>query len=195
METEAQKLYTPEEYFALEASSEIRHEYYRGEIFAMAGRSVNHNRIVRNILTNFASSLPGECEAFAIDLRVRIEASDLFTYPDLTIVCGKIDYYENRTDTILNPLAIIEVLSKTTEGYDRGKKFELYRTIASLREYVLVDQSRYHIEQFYIGKEGKWVLTEYTRPEEALHFNHIGMEIALAEIYRRVEFETVDNTQ
>ena len=190
MQKQAKKFFTPEEYLAMEETGEFKSEYYQGEIFAMAGASANHNRIVMNLVTKLTPALDGSsCEAFMSDLRTRIEKQDAFSYPDITIVCGNMQNYQNREGTILNPFIIFEVLSKSTESFDRGKKFENYRAIPSLQEYILIDQYKILIEQFAIGNEGKWVLTEYSDSEAVLQLYNIDFQIALAEIYNRVQFE------
>ena len=189
MQKRAVKHYSPEEYLALEEKAEFKSEYYQGEIFAMAGASANHNRIVGNLHANLHASLaPKDCEVFMSDLRVRVETHDLFTYPDVAIVCGGLEFYKNRDDTILNPFILFEVLSKSTEGYDHGKKFAFYRAIPGLKEYVLVDQYNIHIERFSLGDAGKWVLTEFYEKDERLTFDYLEVQIPLTAVYRRVDF-------
>jgi len=114
---------------------------------------------------------------------------DLFTYPDVAIVCGDLEFYKNRDDIILNPFILFEVLSKSTEGYDHRKKFEFYRAIPCLKEYVLVDQYNIHIERFSLGDAGKWVLTEFYEKDEILTFDYLDVQIPLTEVYQRVDFE------
>ncbi len=123
-------------------------------------------------------------------MRVWIDAVELFTYPDLVVICGKPQFYKNRTDTITNPVIVIEVLSESTERYNRGKKFEFYRRLSSLREYVLIDQHRMHVEQFVRNEAGKWVLTEYHGADAVLQFSGINVQISLKDIYARVSFES-----
>lgn len=185
------KYYSPEEYLALEETAEYKSEYYRGEIFALAGTSINHNRIVNNVSSRLNQVFTKKnCEAFATDVKLWIEEKDLFTYPDIMIVCGKIEFYPGRDDTITNPLIIFEVLSESTKNYDRGEKFVFYRAIPSFKEYVLIDQSTMHVEHFYIGEQGKWVLTEYDNPDDILKLTKIDFQISLREIYQRVELPT-----
>jgi len=189
MEKPAKKYYTPEEYLAVEEAAEFRSEYYKGEIFAMSGATVNHNTIVLNVGANLLSVREKQCNVYVTDLKVRIETADMFTYPDVLIICGDLEFYNNRKDIILNPVAIIEVLSESTEGYDRGKKFECYRAIPTLREYILIDQFKMHIEQYCINPAGKWELTEYREKTEFLTLCSVDSRISLETIYERVTFE------
>lgn len=184
MQQPRKQFYNVEEYLALEEKAEMRSEYYQGEIFAMTGGSINHNQIVLNLVRLF-SALPKSCRTFAADLRLRVETHDLFTYPDVMVVCGKPEFYEKRTDTITNPVLLIEVLSKSTEAYDRGKKFEFYRALPSLREYILVDQYRAHADQFIL-KEGNWQLLDVA---ETLRFDSLDFTCKVQEIYRDVDFD------
>ena len=146
----SQKTYfTPEEYLDLEETAEYRSEYYQGEIFAMTGGTVNHNRIARDIcqaLTEDFEEKP--CEVFMNDVRLLVQDNGLYTYPDLMVVCGDIVFAEGRDDTITNPIVLVGVLSKSTGDYDRGPKFELYRALDTLQDYVLVDQVKVHVEHF-----------------------------------------------
>ena len=157
----------------------------------MAGASLDQNRIAVDLCARLNQLLLARnCEAFAENVKIWIAGAELFTYPDVAVVCGKPEFYENRADTIVNPVVIVEVLSETTELYDRGKKFEFYRTLNALGEYVLVDQRRMHVEQFTRNDAGKWVLAEYQGAEAVLSFASIKAEIALKDIYPRVKFES-----
>ena len=189
MQKPATRYYTPEEYLALEETAEYKSEYYRGEIFAMAGASINHNRIVSNLNVILSQKLlKKNCEAFVSDMRLQVEPRDLFTYPDIIEVCGKPQFYQNRDDTITNPQIIFEILSESTKNYDRGEKFEFYRAIPTLREYVLVDQYKIHVEHFSIIETGKWILTEYDDVHHDLKLTAVDLTIPLQTIYSRVEF-------
>ena len=189
MEKPAKKYYTPQEYLDMETVAEAKSEYLKGEIFAFAGASINHDRIAGNLYIHLNLALKGKkCEAFSSDLRVWIESQQLFTYPDVSVICGQPELYENRDDTITNPLLIVEVLSESTRNYDRGQKFELYRTISSLREYVLVDQYRYHIEHFSKNSAGKWERSEYDHVDAVLSIPRIDFSISLQDIYDKAEF-------
>lgn len=182
------KYYSPEEYLALEEKADYKSEYHRGEIFALAGTSVNHNQIIINTVSKLSNNLSDNCRTFATDVRLWIDEKDLFTYPDIMIVCGKIEFYPERDDTITNPIVIIEVLSESTKNYDRGEKFFFYRSIPSFQEYVLIDQARVHVEHFCIGEQGKWTLTEYDDLDAVLKLTKIDFQISLRDIYQRVEF-------
>src|SRR5437868_8492820 len=141
MSSQPKTLLTPEEYLAIERKAEYRSEYLNGEMFAMTGASRKHNLIALNIAGELRQQLKSKpCEAYVNDMRVRIPATDLYTYPDVTVVCGDPEFEDAFIDTLLNPTLLIEVLSESTESYDRGKKFGYYRTIQSLAEYLLVAQ-------------------------------------------------------
>lgn len=182
--------YTPEEYLALEEEAEYRSEYYQGEIFAMSGGSANHNRIAGNVYTAMISAFGGgPCEAFITDMRLLVKKNGLCTYPDVMAVCGGLEFAEGRDDTLTNPAVIVEVLSKSTEGYDRGAKFELYRALDSLQDYVLIDQHKIHVENFHKLEDGRWILQEFNRIEDTLTIESIDFEIPLQQIYQRVAWE------
>lgn len=189
MQKTALKYITPEEYLAMEEAAEIKHEYFQGEIFAMAGASIAHNRIVKNFINRFELGLSGKnCEAFMDNMRLWIEENGLFTYPDLMVICGEAAFYPDRDDTVTNPIVIVEVLSDSTKNYDRGEKFRFYRSIQTLQEYILIDQYSVHVEQYYLEAPNKWVLVEYNQLNDALKFAKIDFEISLQDIYRRVTF-------
>jgi Uma2 family endonuclease len=191
MVAKPQKFYSPEEYLALEETAEYRSEYYQGEIFAMAGGSANHNRIVKNLLIALDAALEAKsCEAFITEMRLHIKKNGLYTYPDVMVVCGKLMFVKGRSDTLTNPVMIVEVLSDSTQAYDRGAKFELYRAIETLQDYILIDQDRVHLEYFHKWKDGRWVLTEFNDLEAVLHLESVAVEIPLSQIYQRVEWES-----
>lgn len=186
-----QKFYTVEEYLTLEETADYRSEYYQGEILAMAGGSANHNRIAGNFLTALNITFEGgPCEAFISDLRLLVKRNELYTYPDVMAVCGQLKFAAKRSDTITNPVLIVEVLSDSTEGYDRGKKFEFYRMIPTLQHYLLVAQDRVHLEYFYKMADGRWALQEFNELQETLKIASLALEIPLSRIYNRVDFET-----
>lgn len=188
--------YTPEQYLAMEETAEYKSEYYQGEIFVMAGGSVNHNRIAGNIYFLLRLALRGKpCQSFIGDVRLLVEQNGLYTYPDVMVVCGGIDYVIGRTDTITNPLVIFEVLSDSTANYDRTTKFGLYRALDSLRAYVMVDQARPYVEYFERLDNRRWVLETYTSLEEVLRIPAIEAEFEIAQIYDRVEFESEQTQQ
>lgn len=177
---------TPEEYLVWERASETRHQFFRGEVFDMAGASRAHNLIVMNLSGELRNALrQRSCEAYAMDMRVRIPATGLYTYPDLSVVCGPPLFDDTQNDTLTNPQVIVEVLSDSTESFDRGRKFEQYRTLPSLREYVLASQSAPILEHFSYQQDGSWVLRE-RRPGQLLELATIACAISVDEIYARV---------
>lgn len=180
-----------EEFLAMEEKSDIKHEYYKGEIFAFAGASINHNQIISNLSALFHNAFKNsKCRGFSNDLRVRVQEKDFFTYPDILVICGKPEFFNNRTDTVTNPVLIIEALSDSTKNYDRGEKFEFYRSIPSLKDYILVDQYKIHLEHFSKTSKNKWALTEYFEKSDALTIPDINVNILLEDIYDRVDFKT-----
>lgn len=149
------------EYLAFERTAHEKHQYVRGGVFAMAGASLRHNRIVARLILQVGRGLgEGPCQVFASDLKIRVAALDTFTYPDLSIVCGPPVRYEGTTDVITNPRVLVEVLSESTERYDRGEKAEGYRTIPSLDDHLLVDQRKAHVEHYARRSDGAWTLRE-----------------------------------
>ncbi len=185
--------YTPEQYLALERKSPIKHEYYDGEMFAMAGASREHNLIAGNLYREISLQLRDRpCEAYISDLRVLVRPTGLYAYPDVVAVCGEPQFQDREVDTLLNPTLIIEVLSPSTEAYDRGSKFAQYRRLESLREYVLVAQDRVCVER-YTRQGQEWVLTELNRLEDSLVLASIDCQVALSEIYAKVQFPAGEN--
>jgi Uma2 family endonuclease len=186
----ASKYISIEDYLAAEETALQKHEYYKGEVFAMAGAGIAHYRIVRNTSTEIDSLLRDkDCELFPSDLRVYIEANSLFTYPDLTIFCEPINLYNNRTDTATNPVVIIEVLSKSTQDYDRGSKFKLYRGLPSLNEYILISSTEVLVEKYTKQADNKWQFTANNIREESFAIDAIGLFIEVNFLYRGVTFE------
>ncbi len=182
-------IYTPEEYLQKETVSELKHEYIDGEIIPMTGGTVNHNRILLNLASTLILLLKQKpYEVFASDLRLWIPKGNVYTYPDLMIVAGGIAFHDNRKDTITNPALIVEVLSPSTSGYDRGEKFHFYRTIDSLGEYILVEQERMAVEQFTKIESNKWQFQSYEQSAEEIQFATIPVTISLADIYDRISF-------
>lgn len=177
------------EYVAWEELQTDKHEFYRGETFAMAGTTISHNRITRNILARLDQLLEGrECEAFGSDLRVRIDAVDLSTYPDVTIVCGQPKPDEIDRHAIVNPRVVFEVLSKSTENYDRGQKFEFYQHLDAFREYIIVYQTQARVIQYVRKDDSTWSYRLLAGDGEVLHLATVPVELTFKEIYRSVEF-------
>lgn len=178
---------TPEEYLATERKAETKSEYINGEIVAMTGVSRAHNLIGVNLTREISKQLQGRpCEGYSNDMRVMVPSTRLYTYPDLVVVCGEPQFEDDNFDTLLNPTLIIEVLSESTEGYDRGKKFGFYRTIQSLAEYLLVAQDEHRIEQYAKQSDGRWLLSEYRSTEDVAELASIQCRLALKEVYDKV---------
>jgi Uma2 family endonuclease len=178
---------TPEEYLAIERQSEYRSEYIDGEMVAMTGASRRHNLITVNIARELSQQLKGRpCEAYVTDMRVRVPSTRFYTYPDIVVVCDEPHLEDDYLDTLLNPTLLVEVLSESTERYDRGKKFGLYRTIESLNEYLLVTQDEYKIEQFVKQPDGRWLLADYRSLEEVIELTSIQCRLELKEVYDKV---------
>ncbi|MGD0043032.1 MAG: Uma2 family endonuclease [Isosphaeraceae bacterium] len=180
--------FTPQEYLALERKSETRNEYYNGGIFAMSGASREHNLIVGNLFRDIGNQLEDRpCETYMNDMRVWIEATGLYTYPDVVVVCGEPRFQDREVDTLLNPAVIVEVLSPSTEAYDRGDMFRHYSRIDSLREFVLISQDRMMVER-YTRQGNDWVLSDMTDPDQVLKLESIGCQIPLGRICAKIKF-------
>jgi Uma2 family endonuclease len=180
---------TPAEYLALERKAAFKSEFYRGEMFAMAGASEEHCLIKDNLAGEARYQLKGgPCRVVTSDLRVKVDATGLYTYPDVVIYCDRPQFEDNVLDTLLNPRAIVEVLSDSTEKYDRGAKFAQYRQIPSLQEYVLVAQDQPLVERYVRQPGGDWLLTEFAGREREFAFASVPARVPLAEIYRDITF-------
>ena len=184
MGAQAERRYSIDEYLAIERSEEARHEFIDGEIFAMGGASRRHNLLNGNLFAALHSQLRGRgCEIYANDMRLRIPAADLFTYPDVAVVCDEPLFDDDALDTLLNPTLIIEVLSQSTEDYDRGRNFAYHRTLDSLREYLLFGQDRAAVEHY---RHREWLLSEVRNPSAPLELPSIGCRLPLDEVYGSV---------
>ena len=189
MSTVMKPLLSPQEYLARERRAEWRSEFYRGEMFAMAGASWEHTLIKDNLAGEARNRLKGgPCHVVTSDLRVKVSATGLYTYPDVVIVCDEPQFEDQVQDTLLNPRVIVEVLSDSTEKYDRGTKFAHYRQLPSVQEYVLVAQDRPLVERYVRQADDTWVLTAFNELTETFDFGSIAAPIPLAEIYRGVQF-------
>ncbi len=187
MSIQAQPYLNPEEYLAIERAADFKSEYVDGEMFAMSGASRQHNLIVTNLVAELRQQLKGRpCEVYPTDMRVWIPAAAKYTYPDVTVVCGEPRFEDDEFDTLLNPTLIVEVLSPGTESYDRGKKFEHYRSIESLEEYLLVAQDERRVEQFLRQADGRWLFADTAGSEGVVATPSIQCRLALAEIYDKV---------
>lgn len=178
------KNWTVEEYLEMETASDVKHEYYRDEVVAMSGALRPHNAISTNLLVELRNQLKGKgCRPYGSDFRIHIPSNTLFTYPDVSVFCGKEETLNNDNFNALNPVALIEVLSKSTKDYDRGDKFALYRDIPSLREYILVDSVSVLVQAFAINAAGHWELREYKAMNDTLAFQALPVAIPLQETY------------
>src|SRR3989440_1169386 len=181
---------TPDEYLRLERQAEYKSEYLNGEIFAMGGASRQHNLITVNIGAEFNRQLKGKpCEAYASDMRVKVRANGLYTYPDVVVVCGEPQFEDKEVDTLLNPTLLVEVLSQSTERYDRIAKTSYYRTIDSLQEHLLVAQHEFRLEQYLRQPNEQWSLTQYTSPDEVVQLPSIDCSLRLNDVYDKITFD------
>jgi Uma2 family endonuclease len=183
------KKYTPEEYLALEEKAVYRSEYVDGYIFKMAGGTESHIQISFNVTRLFSDKLRGKCRAYQSEMKVWVEEAGTFFYPDVTLVCGERKFYKDRRDAVENPILLVEVLSKTTEEYDKNDKFLTYRTIPSFQEYVLISQNRPAIQQFSRQSDGRWLHQATIGLNSKVYFESVDTEISMQEIYDLVEFE------
>jgi Uma2 family endonuclease len=181
--------YTPEEYLKLERAAEFKNEYRDGQIYAMTGSGLPHNRIVGNFACELGNQLKDRpCELYLAQMRVFVKRTCSFLYPDAVVVCGQPRFLDNQFDSLINPNVIIEVLSPSTEAWDRGGKFEHYRRLESLSDYVLVSQNKILVEHF--SRQGdQWLLTVWNRLDDSLHLASIACEVKLREIYEKVTLD------
>ncbi|WP_316846687.1 Uma2 family endonuclease [Pedobacter psychrodurus] len=183
--------YTVEEYLELEKPSTIKHEYFQGEIFAMSGAGNNHNDIFSNVFIEIGNKLKGKpCRPYGSDKRMTIPENTLFTYPDISIYCNGLIHSDVDEETSILPTVIIEILSPSTKNYDRGKKFNLYKDIPSLKEYIMIDSESVSVEAYYVNNEQNWVLHKHQEISDVLSFVSMGFDIALTDIYEHVRFGT-----
>lgn len=186
--TPVQRL-TEAAFLELERKAEVRHEFFDGEMFAMAGGSPAHSRIATDCLIALGSRLKGKPgRPYNSDLRHKVELTGLITYPDVSVICGPLEFAPGTDDTVINPTLLIEVLSQTTEAYDRGRKFLNYQRIQSLREYLLISQYEPRIEQFIRGEGGQWTWRVTEGMEAVAELPSLGISLPLAEVFAGVEF-------
>jgi Uma2 family endonuclease len=196
MSVPAKQRLTVDQYLAFEREADTKNEYFNGEVFVMAGASREHNVITANVVRELSAQLRGRpCETYPSDMKVKVSATGLYTYPDVLVVCGERQFDDDQKDVLLNPTLIVEVLSSTTEAYDRGDKFGHYRKLESLKEYILIAQDRYLVEHYLRQGEHQWLLTEFTDPEDTVHLPSIGCDLALSDIYERLEFARAEAAQ
>src|SRR5215471_8343647 len=183
--TQPKTFLTPEQYLEIERKAEYKSEYYNGEMFATSGASLAHAFLVDNLTWELRRQLQGgPCRTASNDLRVFIPANGLFTYPDVVILCGEPRVRDSYLDTLLNPTVLVEVLSPSTEAYDRGRKFEHYQSIDTLREYLLVASDRVHVDLYTRQPDSRWLLTSASQEEESISLSTIGCVLTLNELYR-----------
>lgn len=179
---------TPEEYLAIDREAEYKSEYFNGEVFAMSGGSRQHNLITVNVSSSLHSQLRRRpSTVYSSDQRVKVSLTGLYTYPDVTVVCGEAVFDDEQQDTLLNPRVIVEVLSKSTAGHDRNEKFAHYRKLPSLTEYVLISQTSYRVEHYARQTDDQWLLSESASLQGAVHLPSIDCALSLADIYEKVE--------
>lgn len=188
MSTRAERLYTADEYLAIERASDHKSEFVNGRIYAMTGANWPHNKIVSNIVRHVGARVEDrDCSVISSDQRVKVSRTGMYTYPDVVALCGEPQFDDAYLDTLQNPAVIFEVLSRSTELYDRGEKSSHYRKIESLREYILVAQNEVHVEQFVRHGE-HWMLSEYTELSDVLRIDALDCEIPLGLIYKNIRF-------
>jgi Uma2 family endonuclease len=179
-----------EQYLQFERAQERKHEYYAGEIVALAGTSERHNVILTNLIAGLHGQLRKRpCNLYPSDMRVKIPRSRTYTYPDISVVCGSPTYDDPKRDTLVNPMVIIEILSPSTEAYDRGKKFASYRMIESLQEYIMVSQEKLLIEQYVRQSDHQWALIVHMYRDTTVQLQAIQCQLAVADIYENVDFD------
>jgi Uma2 family endonuclease len=190
MPAQAEPFVSIAEYLAGERASDVRHEYANGRVFAPAGGSSRHNMIAGNILASLHAQLRDrECRVYSSDMRVKMRLLNRYTYPDVSALCGPPQFDDATEDTLLNPTVIVEVLSPSTESYDRGKKFQYYRTLESLQEYILIAQDGHHIDHYLRQDAFQWLLSEVDGLEGTLALPSIQCRLALADVYDKITFD------
>jgi Uma2 family endonuclease len=191
MATQLNTFVSPEEYLAAERESDTKSEYYDGVVYAMTGARINHIRVVTNLTRELSSQLRTRpCDVLSNEMKVRLQNSRRFFYPDVIVLCGEPQFHDEREDIILNPLLVVEVLSKSTEAFDRGVKFQAYQTLDSLKEYLLVAQDRPIIEQYVRQADGKWTYTAMAGLESSLALPSVECTLTLSAVYDKVDLDS-----
>ncbi len=190
IQTQEFKAFSPDEYLELEINSDERHEYLNGEIFQMTGGTPNHNKLAGNFYAALNFALKGQAyDVFVTDQRIWIPKKRIYTYPDVMVIAQPLEYSENRRDTLINPLMIAEVLSKSTKNFDKDEKFAAYRTMPSFQEYVLINQYTIHVEHYLKTEPRKWIFIEYDDPKAILTLASVDFSIELHNFYDKINFE------
>lgn len=178
----------PEDYLEIERAADSKSEYLNGEMWAMSGATESHTVIVSNLIRELGNQFKGRpCRVYGPDMRVQVDTTGLYTYPDVTLICGERRFLDDRRDTLLNPLVIIEVLSPSTADYDRGAKFAHYRQLASLQEYVLVAQDERHIMHYLRQADNRWLLEEFQGRDDVIELPSVTCRLPLIEVYENIE--------
>ena len=184
------KIFSPTEYLAMEEVADYKSEYFNGEIFAMSGGTPDHSSVAVNLTVALGTRLAAKpCRVFNSDMRLHVERNGLYTYPDVMVICGKIELVKRRNDTVTNPVLIVEVLSESTRDYDRGMKFNLYKQVPSLQEYVVVESENPRVECYRRGADDQWVVEMIDDPSATVKLASVACEIPMGEIYRKVSWE------
>lgn len=190
MSTAPSETWSAQDYLKFERTSAEKHEFLDGDIFLMTGASANHNLIVGNIYASLHTQLRQRpCVVYPSDLRVKVSQTGLYTYPDISVTCDAPQFEDVQLDTLLNPTVIVEVLSPSTEKYDRGRKFQHYRTLESLQEYVLAAQDGTRLEHYLRQEDDQWLFSDATQADERLELPSIGCTLLLSDVYEKVAFE------
>ena len=193
LRTTETKYYTPEEYLALEETSEDKNEYRQGEIIPMVGATTNHNQIAGNFYRRFPLTINNQ-DYYTYMETVRLWLSDysIYTYPDVMVIKGQPLYQGNSQSNVINPLIIVEVLSNSTQAYDRGDKFKFYRSLPTFQEYILIEQSSYSVERYYKQKDDQWLIDFVTGENAVLQLVSVDWQISLQDLYQRVNFDLAE---
>jgi Uma2 family endonuclease len=186
----AKRVFSPTEYLAMEEVADYKSEYLNGEIFAMSGGTPDHSSVAVNMTIALGTRLAAKpCRVFNSDMRLHIKGNSLYTYPDVMVICGKIELVKRRNDTVTNPALIVEVLSESTRDYDRGMKFNLYKQVPTLQEYVVVESENPRVECYRRGADDQWVVEMIDDPGATVRLTSVACEIPMREIYRKVSWE------
>ena len=193
MQPELKPHLTAEEYLALERQAETKSEYWNGQVYALAGASHEHTIVAANTISLLVTQLRERpCTVHGSDMRVKVQEAGLYTYPDIVVVCGRAQFEDTRRDTLLSPTVLIEVLSRSTEGYDRGAKFQAYRTLGSLSDYLLIAQDQPVIEHYGRQPDDRWLLSAYQGLDAIVQVASIGCSLPLTDVFDKVEFPEVE---